>query len=112
MAKAETMNDGAILETQRLSIRKLKLEDAVFILKLVNTPPWLAFIGDKNVKTIDDARNYLEMGPLASYRANGFGLWLVELKEANASIGICGLINRDALEAIDIGFAILPADMR
>lgn len=102
------MNEGAILETQRLSLRKLNLKDADFILRLVNTPPWLAFIGDKNVKSIDDARNYLETGPLKSYEANGFGLWLVELKESNAPIGICGLINRDALEDIDIGFAILP----
>ncbi len=97
-----------ILETARLCLREFNIEDSNFILKLVNSPEWLRFIGDKKVKTNEDAKNYLQKGPIKSYKENGYGLWLVQLKNTNESIGMCGLVNRETLEDIDIGFAILP----
>jgi len=102
---------GAIaFETARLRLRELASEDAAFILELVNEPAWLRFIGDKGVRTLADARKYIAEGPVASYRANGFGLFLVERKEPPASptpIGMCGLIRRPTLEDVDLGFALL-----
>lgn len=95
-----------LLETQRLSLRRLNLDDAPFILELVNEPAWLEFIGDKNVHSLDDARNYILNGPMAMYKRLGFGLYLVQLKQGSA-IGICGLIKRDGLDDVDIGFALL-----
>ena len=96
-------------ETDRLILRELVLDDAPFILELVNDPAWLRFIGDKGVRTLADARAYLLGGPMAMYRRLGFGLWLAELKDGlPASIGICGLIKRDTLDHVDIGFAFLP----
>ena len=97
-----------ILETKRLTLRHLTLEDDGFILKLLNTPTWLKFIGNKNVYNIQDAKNYLTNGPMTSYKEHGFGLWLVLLKETNTPIGICGLLKREYLENVDIGFALLP----
>jgi RimJ/RimL family protein N-acetyltransferase len=97
-----------ITQTPRLLLRELTTEDAAFILQLVNDPAWLQFIGDKGVRTIEDAVQYILNGPVKSYATNGFGLWLVELKEGNTPIGMCGLINRPTLEGIDIGFAYLP----
>ena len=98
-----------ILETDRLILRHLSLdEDAEFILQLVNEPSWLKFIGDKSVRTLEDARAYILNGPLEMYSRLGFGLYLVELKEAGVSIGMCGLIKRDSLADVDIGFAFLP----
>jgi len=102
------MKTKKILETERLVLRELNTNDAVFILKLLNTPTWLKFIGDKKVHTIEDAKNYLVKGPIDSYKKNGFGLWLIILKKDNAPIGMCGLINRESLDDIDIGFALLP----
>lgn len=96
-----------IAETERLLLRELTVEDAPFIFGLVNEPAWLKFIGDKGVRTLEDAENYIINGPLKSYAANGFGLWIVELKEQHMPIGMCGLIKRDALEHVDIGFAFL-----
>ena len=75
---------------------------------LLNTPGWLKYIGDKNVRTIEDAVNYLENGPIKSYKENGFGLWLTSLKNNGTRIGMCGLVNRESLKDIDIGFALLP----
>jgi len=98
-----------VLETDRLILRWVALEDAEFILGLLNEPSWLQFIGDKGVRTIDDARAYILKGPVDMYSRLGFGLYLVELKEEGFSIGMCGLIKRDALEDVDIGFAFLPA---
>jgi RimJ/RimL family protein N-acetyltransferase len=98
-----------ILETERLLLRELTWADAAFIVTLVNTPGWLTYIGDRNIKTEDQAKEYLINGPMKSYRENGFGLWLVELKETASSIGMCGLLRRDYLEHPDIGFAFLPA---
>lgn len=84
------------------------MDDAEFILTLLNTPGWLQYIGDKNVRTIEEAVNYLENGPIKSYKENGFGLWLTLLKNSGTPIGMCGLLNRESLEDIDIGFALLP----
>ena len=97
------------LETERLILRHLAPEtDVDFILRLLNEPSFLQYIGDKGVRTLDDARAYINNGPLKSYQENGFGLYKVELKETGDPIGICGLIKRDTLPAPDIGFAFLP----
>src|SRR2546429_6982539 len=97
-----------ILETDRLALRWLAIEDAEFIFDLLNQPSFLQFIGDKGVRTIDDARNYILTGPIASYERFGFGLYLTELKPTPAPIGICGLLKRETLDDVDVGFAFLP----
>jgi len=98
-----------VLETDRLVLRWLCADDAAFILQLVNEPSWLRFIGDRGVRTLDDARAYLAKGPIGMYRRLGFGLYLTALKESGTPVGICGLIKRDGLDEIDLGFAFLPA---
>ncbi|HEU4710044.1 MAG TPA: GNAT family N-acetyltransferase [Pyrinomonadaceae bacterium] len=97
-----------VLETERLILRRLTVDDAPFILTLLNDPSFLRYIGDKNVRNLDDARNYILTGPVASYEKHGFGLYLVELKDSQAPIGLCGIIRREELPAPDIGFALLP----
>ncbi|MFJ8260775.1 GNAT family N-acetyltransferase [Rummeliibacillus sp. NPDC094406] len=97
-----------ILETNRLILRLQTADDAAFILELMNDPSWLRFIGDRGVRTLDDARAYIMNGPVQMYEQFGFCLYLVERKEDHAPIGICGLVKRDSLEDVDIGFAYLP----
>lgn len=101
-----------ILSTSRLTIRKLTVADAPFILQLVNDPAWLKFIGDKNIHGLSDAKEYILNGPIKSYEKLGFGLYLVQLKENHESIGICGLIKREFLADVDIGFAFMPSFRR
>ena len=96
------------IESERLFLRPLTLEDSEFILQLLNTDGFIKYIGDRNVKTIEQAKNCLMNGPLKSYETNGFGLSLVELKTDRTPIGMCGLLKRDYLEHPDIGFAFLP----
>ena len=96
-----------IASTDRLIIRRLTLDDAAFILELVNEPGWLRFIGDRNVHSLDDARGYLERGPMSLYPKFGFGFYRLETKPGGVPVGICGLIKREALEDVDIGFALL-----
>lgn len=96
------------LATERLSLRPFTLEDAPFILEQLNEPSFIQNIGDRNVRTLEDARAYLSNGPISSYAKNGFGLCLVTLKETGESIGMCGLIKRETLEDVDIGYAFLP----
>lgn len=99
------------LTTERLRIREVTLADASFILKLTNEPGWLRFIGDKKIHSEDDAKKYIVESIIASYEKNGFGIWLVELKshdgKPGAAIGSCGLVNRDTITGIDLGFAFL-----
>jgi len=97
-----------IFETERLVVRRLSSDDAEFILDLLNQPSFLRYIGDKGVRNTDDALRYIQTGPQASYEQFGFGLYLVELKESGVAIGICGLIKRDSLPDVDVGFAFLP----
>ena len=94
-----------IMETDRLILRWLTPDDAAFILELLNDPTWIRFIGDRGVRTLEDARNYIVTGPMNMYSERGFGLYLTELKDSRIPIGICGLIKRDSLEDIDIGYA-------
>ena len=98
-----------ILETERLVLRRMTAADAEFILKLVNEPSFIRFIGDKGVRNHADAVQYIQTGPVASYERFGFGLYLVELKESRVPIGMCGLVKRDSLADVDVGFAFLPA---
>ncbi len=97
-----------VLETGRLRLRRLTLADAPFILEILNDPDWLRFIGDKGVRTLEDARNYIRTGPLESYARHGFGLLLVEQRTDGAPAGLCGLVKREALEDVDVGYAFLP----
>lgn len=99
---------GNTLETARLNLRHLSTDDASFILELLNDPSFIQNIGDRGVRTLADAEAYILKGPVASYEKNGFGLDLVILKETGEPIGICGLIKRDTLEDVDIGYALLP----
>src|SRR6185503_3122429 len=97
-----------VIETERLILRPLTVDDAPFILTLLNEPSFLRYIGDKKVRNVEDARQYILTGPAASYEQNGFGLGLVELKESHTPIGMCGLLKREELPDPDIGFAFLP----
>ena len=99
-----------ILETERLILRQFELTDAKFIIELVNTPGWIEFIGDRNIRTEEAAISYLQNGPMKSYEENGFGLSMVELKDGT-SVGMCGILKRDTLENPDIGFSFLPEFM-
>jgi RimJ/RimL family protein N-acetyltransferase len=97
-----------VLETDRLILRRLSTGDAEFILALLNEPSWLRYIGDRGVRTLDDARDYILKGPMESYRRLGFGMYRTELKEGGTPIGICGLVQRASLKDVDIGFALFP----
>jgi RimJ/RimL family protein N-acetyltransferase len=96
-----------VLETKRLNLRHLMINDAPFILELLNEPAFIQNIGDRGVRTVEDAEAYILNGPVASYERHGFGLFLVELKEGHTAIGMCGLIKRDNLPDVDVGFAFL-----
>lgn len=102
------VNALKVIETDRLTLRHLTPDDAEFIFALLNDPAFLRFIGDKGVRTLEDARKYITNGPMEMYARLGFGLYLVELKDGGIPIGLCGLIKRDGLDDVDIGFAFLP----
>jgi RimJ/RimL family protein N-acetyltransferase len=95
-----------VLETQRLVLRRFSLDDAAFVFEIVNDPAWLQNIGDRHVKTLDDARAYLQKGTLAMYERMGFGMYVVALKESGEPIGMRGLVKREGLDDVDIGFAL------
>lgn len=97
-----------ILETPRLLVERFTLDDAAFILRLLNDPSFIRHIADKGARTLDDARAYLLSGPLAHYQRHGFGLWRVSERGTGIPIGMCGLIQRDALDDVDLGYALLP----
>lgn len=96
-----------VTESERLHLRRFDLDDAAFILALVNQPEWLRHIGDRGVHDLDGARSYLRNGPLAMYARHGFGMYAIERKSGGGPIGMCGLLKRDALPDVDIGYALL-----
>lgn len=96
-----------VIESARLNLRELNVHDAPFILELLNEAGFLRFIGDKGVRTLHDAREYITQGPIDSYRRHGFGLYLTSLRDSDMPVGICGLVKREALSDVDVGFALL-----
>lgn len=99
-----------VARTDRLLLRSLDPDtDADFVVELLNDAAWLRYIGDKGVRTRLDARRYLEEGPVAMYGRAGFGLYAVESLDDGVPVGICGLVKRDGLADVDLGFALLPA---
>ncbi|MVN92203.1 GNAT family N-acetyltransferase [Mucilaginibacter aquatilis] len=97
-----------ILETERLVLRKFSINDAPFIVELLNTPTWKQYIGDRGIQTIAEANNYLVKVILMNYAINGFGLYMMESKESGQAIGMCGLLKREYLAYADLGYALLP----
>jgi len=97
-----------VFETERLRLRHVDAQDAAFVLELVNEPSWLRFVGDRGVHNLDDARAFIDNGPRKMYAQHGFGLFVVERKTDAVPMGLCGLIRRDTLPDVDIGFAFLP----
>jgi RimJ/RimL family protein N-acetyltransferase len=96
-------------ETERLSLRRLSLDDAPFVVALYNEPSFLENIGDRGVRHIEDARRFLREGPMAMYERHSFGLWHVARRCDGVGVGVCGLLKRDALPDADIGYAYFPA---
>lgn len=97
-----------VTTTDRLHLRHVTTNDTAFLVELLNDPSFLSNIGDRGVRTPADAIGYVENGPGASYRKNGFGLYLVERRDDGMPLGLCGLVKRDTLPDVDIGFAFLP----
>jgi [ribosomal protein S5]-alanine N-acetyltransferase len=96
-------------ETPRLRLRRLQLTDAPFVVELLNQPSFIENIGDRGVRTLEDAHDYLRAGPMAMYERLGLGLLHVARKSDGAAVGMCGLLHRDILPDVDIGYAFLPA---
>jgi RimJ/RimL family protein N-acetyltransferase len=97
------------LETERLRLLEFTAEDAPFVLRLLNEPSFLRYIGDRGVRRLDDARRYIMDGPVAGYARYGHGLMRVVRRSDGADVGMCGVLKRDALPDPDIGFSFLPA---
>lgn len=98
-----------LLETERLTLRKMTVDDAAFMLDLLNQPSFIQFIGDRGVRTLDDAHKIIQDRYIAAYERLGFGIYLTLLRETQTPIGICGLVKRDGLDNnVDVGYAFLP----
>jgi len=101
-------NNTYIIETERLRLREFNSSDGEMIFELLNSPGWLKYIGNRTIDTIDDAVNYIEAKLRKGYKDSGFGFYLVELKSTGEKVGMSGLVKREGLDDIDVGFTMLP----
>jgi RimJ/RimL family protein N-acetyltransferase len=101
-----------LFETERLSIGRIAEEDAGFVLAMLNDPGFLANIGDRGVRTIEDARAYIAARIHASYAAHGYGMFRVSMRGSGKAVGMIGLVRRDGLDGPDLGFSFLQAHVR
>jgi ribosomal-protein-alanine N-acetyltransferase len=100
---------AAMFETERLTVRRIELGDAAFMVTMLNDPGFLANIGDRGVRTIEEAETYIRERVHASYDANSFGMFRVALKDSDEPVGTCGFVRREGLGGPDLGFAYLAA---
>lgn len=112
MIHPQQKNYMKILKTERLILRTLTLDDAEFYLKLTNEASWIQYIGDKGIRTLDAAKEAITDGYIAKQQSNGFSLYLVERSSDQLAMGLCGLVKREGLDGIDIGYAFSPAFWR
>lgn len=98
-----------LITTDRITLRELTVDDAAFINALLNQPSFLRFIGDRMVRSEEDAATFTETQYRQSYRDHGFGLYAIERRDGGDWVGICGLVRREGLDHPDLGFAVLPA---
>lgn len=98
----------SVIETERLNLREMSSADAGFVLEVLNDPGFIRFVGDRGVRTVEDAARYIEERFVESYRQNGFGLWLAEAKDGGLPVGMCGLVTRKELNVVEVGYAFLP----
>lgn len=103
------MTQFKVFETERLLLKPTSEEDAGFILELFNTPKWIQYIGDRDIRTVENARSYIKSNMLSQLNRLGYSNYTLILKSDKTKIGTCGLFDREGLEGIDIGFAFLPA---
>ena len=96
------------IETERLRLVEFTPGDAAFMLKLLNEPSFLRYIGDRGVRTLEDARRYIADGPVAGYARHGYGLMRAVRRNDGEPVGMCGVLKRDSLPDPDIGFSFLP----
>ena len=96
------------IHTARLILREFTLDDTAVVLGVLNDPDFIRFVADRGVRTPAQARGYLVEGPLASYARYGHGLWCVERQQDGLALGMCGLIRRDNMPHVDLGYALLP----
>lgn len=101
-----------VIETERLILRKATEIDAPFILELLNDPSWINYLGDRGIKTVEQAVDYISSALLDMYQKFGFGMYIVDLKGQGIPLGICGLLKRDSMEDVDLGFAFLSKYQR
>ena len=97
-----------LIHTARLTLSEFTGEESGFIFSLMNSPGWLKFIGDRGIRNLEDAENYIRNNTLRGYSENGFGMYLVKTIQGDTAIGMCGLVKRSFLDHADIGFAFLP----
>jgi RimJ/RimL family protein N-acetyltransferase len=102
------LDNKIILETERLLLREFTEGDADFIYRLLNSPGWLKNIGSRGIENVDNAREYINSKLRKAYTELGFGFYLIELKQNGESAGMCGLVKREGLDDVDVGFALLP----
>ena len=102
------MQKKVIFETERLFLKSVKIEDAHFILELYNSPKFLQFVGDRNIKVVEDAEKHIREKFLPHYETHGFGSYIIVRKSDSKKVGNVGIYKRDGLAAPDIGFSLLP----
>lgn len=102
------MSSTAQIRTERLILKPVTLDDAAFILELQNMPKWLKYIGDRNLRVVEDAELYIKAKMLTHFKQYGYGNYVICDKETGAKMGTCGMFHRPGLEVVDIGFALLP----
>ncbi|MBY0443689.1 MAG: GNAT family N-acetyltransferase, partial [Burkholderiales bacterium] len=96
------------ITTARLSLSTISIDDATFYLQLLNEPSWHQFIGDRGIRTLEEAKTAISNGPIEMQNRLGFSLYIVKLSDTDTPIGLCGLLKRDYLEDADLGYAFLP----
>jgi RimJ/RimL family protein N-acetyltransferase len=97
-----------VLATPRLMLRTARLGDAALFLALVTDPDFIAYVGDRGIESLRAARTALRDGPIRMQAELGHSVYVVERRDGVA-LGMCGLIRRDGLDGVDIGYAFLPA---
>ncbi|ASD69160.1 GNAT family N-acetyltransferase [Pseudoalteromonas piscicida] len=92
---------------KRIFLRKANLNDAGFLLRLLNQKSFIDNIRDKGIKTQQQAEEHIEQAYLIPYQIGAPAAYIVVEASSNISIGLCGLYQRPFFNIPDLGYALL-----
>ncbi|MGB5236303.1 MAG: GNAT family N-acetyltransferase [Flavobacteriaceae bacterium] len=96
-----------LIETERLLLREITLDDKEALFKLHSDPGVQEYTGEPVVESIEAIEKAI-LTRINNYEKYGYGRWATYLKNGMQFVGWAGLAYLPEFDEIDLGYRLLP----